>query len=146
MNTLSCNSATDPSRKQVYSPVPYNIDINLYVLTKNSGDSFQILEQILPYFQPEYTLQVKLLPELNVIQDVPVILHGVDTQDEYDGQFQNPRYIINTLSFTLKSNFFGPVTTSGVIKKVIVGLTDGFGVFTATGTVPTAPIIEGWLE
>lgn len=145
-NVISCNSADSPDRKQTFAPVPYNIDFNLHILTKNDGDAFQILEQILPYFQPEYTLQIKSLPDLNIIQDTPIILNNVSYSDDYEGSFETRRFVIHSLNFTAKTNFYGPVNSQGLIKKVIVGVTDGFGVFTATGTTPLEPIVELWLE
>ena len=120
LNKISCPGPNGMSF--VYAPVPYNIDINLYVLTKTQEDAFQIVEQILPFFTPEFTLGIKTVDELNVVTDVPIILNSVTQQDDYDGDFQTRRFITYTLSFTLKLNMYGPVNESGVITKVIVDI------------------------
>lgn len=101
-------------------PVPYNIMINLYIYSKNSDDALQIVEQILPYFNPDYNLTIKAVPEMNIKHDVPIILDSIDFSDTYDGQFTDRRAIVWTLSFTMKTNFFGPASRQGVIRKAIV--------------------------
>lgn len=105
-----------------YAPVPYNIDISLYVLTKTQEDAFQIVEQILPYFTPEFTLGVKSLDQLNVVTDIPIVLTSVSQQDDYDGDFQTRRFVTWTLNFTMKLNMFGPVSQQGVITKALVDI------------------------
>lgn len=107
-NTISCN--TGQASTGVSSPVPYNINISLYILTKTQEDGLQIVEQILPWFSPEYTLAVKILPELNLVIDVPVVLNSINVADDYDGSFETRRFVTHTLDFTLKTNLFGPVS------------------------------------
>lgn len=121
LNRIACAKSAD-SMASTYAPVPYNIDITLYVLTKTQEDAFQIAEQILPYFTPEFTLGVKSLDQMNVITDIPIILNSVTQQDDYDGDFQTRRFITWTFNFTLKLNLFGPVHENGVITKVIVDI------------------------
>jgi len=105
--------------KNVFMPVPYNLSFELAIISKNQEDGLQILEQVLPYFQPHYNLPVKLLPDVNETKDVPVVLNSVDYEDDYEGDFSTRRAIIYTLQFTVKTYLYGPVTDSKVIKKVI---------------------------
>ena len=97
--------------------VPYNIDINLHALVKNVDDATQIMEQIVPYFSPQWTTSVNVVPGMVPPIDVPIVLNGVTMEDTYEGDFQTRRFIIYTFAFTLKGFFYGPKTTSGVIKR-----------------------------
>ena len=103
-----------------YMPVPYNIDFELYAMAKNSDDALQIVEQILPYFQPEYTITINDIVSMNSKRDVPIILSGISYEDNYEGDFTTRRAIIYTLSFTAKFYLYGPVTSQSVIKSVQV--------------------------
>ena len=105
--------------KNVFMPVPYNIGFELAIISKNQDDGLQIIEQILPFFQPHYNLAVKLLTTVGEIKDVPVVLNSINYQDDYEGDFTSRRAIIYTLSFTAKTYLYGPVTDSKVIKKAI---------------------------
>ena len=105
--------------KNVFMPVPYNLSFELAIISKNQEDGLQILEQILPFFQPHYNLAVKLVPDVDETKDVPVVLTSVDYQDDYEGDFQTRRAIIYTLQFTVKTYLYGPVTDQKTIKKVI---------------------------
>ena len=105
--------------KSVFMPVPYNLSFELAIISKNQEDGLQILEQILPFFQPHFNLAVKLFPEVSETKDVPVILNSVDYEDDYENNFQTRRAIIYTLQFTAKTYLYGPVTDSKTIKKVI---------------------------
>lgn len=139
--------------KTVYTPVPYNIDVSLYILTKTQEDGLQIIEQILPTFTPEYTLTIKTIPEMNIIQDIPVILNNVSVVDEYDGDFQTRRFVTHTLNFELKVNLYGNVDSGGVIQTVNsnVGENEDFSrpnrVYSATGEVSSATVVdESWVH
>ncbi len=101
-----------------YTPVPYNIGFDLSVFTATAEGGLQIVEQILPFFQPDYTVTINVVPELNLKRDVPIILGNVGFSDNYDGSFTNRRAVIYTLSFTAKTYLYGPATTQKVIKKV----------------------------
>ena len=83
-------------------PVPYNMDITLYAMAKNSDDALQIVEQILPYFQPDYTLTINDMADMGIKRDVPIILNSVSYEDNYAGDFTSRRAIIYTLAFTTK--------------------------------------------
>lgn len=117
MQKITCGVGTT-SMNTLYTPVPYNIDISLYVLTKTQEDGLQIIEQILPTFTPEYTLAIKTVEDMNLVLDVPVILNSISVQDDYDGDFQTRRFVTHTLNFTLKTNLFGPLSNQGVITQV----------------------------
>mgnify|MGYP003643429390 CR=1 FL=1 len=103
-----------------YMPVPYNLDVQLYILAKQSDDALQIIEQILPFFQPDYTITINDMAEMGIKRDVPVILNGITYEDDYIGEFETRRAIIYTLTFTVKFYLYGPVTAQSVIKKVQV--------------------------
>ena len=101
-----------------FMPVPYNIDIELFVMAKQSDDALQIVEQILPYFQPDYTFTINDQPDMGIKRDVPIILNSIAYEDTYQGDFTTRRALIYTLSFTAKFYLYGPVTSSKVIKTV----------------------------
>ena len=108
--------------KNVYMPVPYNLSFELAIISKNQEDGMQILEQILPFFQPHYNLSVKLIPDIDDTRDVPVVLTSVDYEDDYENNFQTRRAIIYTLQFTVKTYLYGPVTDAKIIKKVVTDM------------------------
>ena len=103
-----------------FMPVPYNMDITLYAMAKNSDDALQIVEQILPYFQPDYTLTINDMPDMSVKRDIPIILNSISYEDDYEGDFAQRRAIIYSLDFTAKFYLYGPVTGQSVIKTVQV--------------------------
>ena len=107
---------------QTYSPVPYNIEFELNILSKNNEDSVQILEQILPYFQPVFNITINLVSKMSEKKDIPIVLNSVGIQDDYEADFLTRRTLIHTLSFTAKSYLYGPVTTADVIRKVNVDI------------------------
>jgi hypothetical protein len=102
-----------------YNPVPYNINFTLSILAKNVIDALQITEQILPYFQPEYTVSMKMVDAMSEVRDVPIVLTSVAMEDTYEGSFEERRVIEYTLEFQMKLYFFGPVYTGEIIKHVI---------------------------
>ncbi len=108
--------------KTQYTPVPYNIDFTLSIMVKNADDGTQILEQILPYFKPEWNIAVNLVPEMNISMDIPTILNSVSLQDAYDGDFMSRRVLMWDLSFTMKGYLYGPISNSGVITRTQVDL------------------------
>jgi hypothetical protein len=100
-----------------HMPVPYDLTFNLYAYVRNADDGAQILEQIVPYFGPEWTNTVNVIPGMNLSIDIPTVLNTVSIEDTYDGSFENRRAIIYTLDFTVKGYFYGPVRRQGVIKR-----------------------------
>lgn len=150
MNQIKCGDGTG-SVTTMYTPVPYNIDLSLYILTKTQEDGLQILEQILPTFTPEYTLSVNAVPDMNVAMDVPIILNSVAVTDEYDGDFQTRRFVTHTLNFQMKVNLFGPIGSKAVIDSVTanIGQNEDFTnpnrTFVAEGDVTDATVdTESW--
>lgn len=103
-----------------YMPVPYNLNVQLYVMAKQSDDALQIVEQILPFFQPDYTLTINDMVDMGISRDIPIVLNSIDYEDSYKGEFTERRAIIYTLDFTTKFFLYGPVTSSKVIKTVQV--------------------------
>ena len=101
-----------------YTPVPYNINFSLYSFTATAENGLQIVEQILPFFQPEYTVTMNVVPELEIKRDIPIILNSVSYEDTYSGDFTTRRAVVYTLSFTAKTYLYGPMTNQGVIKTV----------------------------
>ena len=100
-----------------YTPVPYNISYNLYSFTASAEAGLQIIEQILPFFQPDFTVTVNAIPELNIKRDIPIVLNTVTYEDTYEGDFSRRRAVIYTLGFTAKTYLFGPASTQKVIKE-----------------------------
>jgi hypothetical protein len=114
---------TTENRNLRYSPAPYNLEFNLYIMTKYSEDGTKILEQILPFFKPEYTTSVNLIDGIPSI-DIPLILNSVSVEDVYEGDFETRRVMMWTLSFTMKGFYFGPERSKRVIKFIDLDLYD----------------------
>ena len=113
------NVNTSDAGKQYYqyNPVPYNLSFNLYSFTATAEDGLCIVEQILPYFQPDYTVTINAIPSMGIKRDVPITLNSVDYQDTYDGSFTNRRAVNYTMNFTAKTYLYGPIYSSKVIKE-----------------------------
>ena len=145
INQISCYQ--DGAMTGTRAPAPYNLDISMYVISKTQEDALQIVEQILPYFNPEYTLSVKVIPETNTIMDVPVVLNNVSIQDDYEGDFQTRRFVTYTLQFTMKVNVFGPVADNNVIAQTNINVNGPAPAgHTATGDLNTGIIVDYWIE
>jgi hypothetical protein len=126
--TFLSKSVTDGTEtKKTYMPVPYNLQFELSIMSKLNDDALQIIEQILPYFQPSYNLTVELVDEINEKRDIPIILENVTMQDEYEGNFDKRRVLIYTLRFTAKLYLFGPTSTvtKDIVKKVSINYITG---------------------
>ena len=108
-----------------HSPVPYDVSFELNAFVSNSDDGLQIIEQILPYFQPDYTVTMIIDKDImDTKRDIPFILEGVDYDDSYTGALTDKRRIIYTLKFTAKIYLYGPVSSSTVIRKVSADMYD----------------------
>jgi len=121
--TFKASDSSDNDKiKKVYMPVPYNIGFELNILSKLNEDALQIVEQILPFFQPAFNITVDLLDSIGEKKDIPVVLDSISFQDDYEGDFSTRRVLIYTLNFTAKTYIFGPISESseGLIKKVQV--------------------------
>ena len=113
--------------QRAYLPVPYNMAFEMSILTKLNDDMLQITEQIIPYFQPTYTIPIKFLGNLKEVINVPIQLDSIEMEDDYEGNFDTRRALIYTLRFTAKTYVYGPIAdvTSDIIKKVQVGYIAG---------------------
>jgi hypothetical protein len=115
------SSATDSNKLDTqYMPVPYNLNVQLYAMAKQSDDALQMVEQILPYFQPDYTLTINDMVDMGIARDIPIILNSINYEDSYRGDMAERRAIMYTLDFTVKFYLYGPITSSKVIKTVQV--------------------------
>ena len=118
LNVRKSNGSTSNQLKRQYQSVPYNLSFNLYIMAKNQEDALQVVEQVIPFFTPAYTLTINAVPEMNIKDDFPLILESLTYEDDYEGDFATRRSIIYTMTFTAKMNFYGPISEQGVIKTV----------------------------
>lgn len=138
------NAGSTNTLNAQYAPTPYNISMSLYLYSKNQDDGLQIIEQILPYFNPDYNLTLNAIPAMGIKNDLPIILDNITYEDEYEGDFSTRRSIIWTLNFTMKLNFYGPVTSQGIIRTTNVstysdaGLSNKLTEYSATVDPSTA--------
>lgn len=142
-NKIQCYQ--DQTVTAIYSPVPYNIEFSLYILTKGTEDGLAIIEQILPLFTPEYSFTVNAIPELNISQDIPVVLTSISVSDDYEGDFAIRRLVTHTLNFTAKINLFGNLQTSGLITRVDADIKK-FENYTATMDEDGNIVVDVWRE
>ncbi len=122
------SSTSNDGIKKTYMPVPYTMQFELSVMTKHNDDMLQIVEQILPYFQPSYTLTVDLIDTIGEKRDVPVTIDNISMQDDYEGDFSKRRALIYTLRFNAKTYLYGPVLSGvdkDIIRKVSIGYVAG---------------------
>lgn len=106
----------------VYNPVPYDLEFQMSIVVKNAEDGSKILEQILPFFTPDWTTTIKIIDDPVIIIDVPLLLNTVQSQDNWEGGLGERRYIVWTLNFTMKGQLFGPIAKSKIIKKAITNI------------------------
>ena len=118
---------TGEETKKGFMPVPYNMQFELAIMCKLNDDALQIVEQILPYFQPAYNLTVELVEGIKEKRDVPIVLENITMQDDYDGDFKERRVLLYTLRFTAKTYMYGPVSsaTRDIIKVAKVSYISG---------------------
>ena len=122
-NTISVPvGTTSPTSNVVKTFAPYKLAIQLSVMAKNQDDALQVVEQILPYFQPEYTVSIKDVEGLNIVNDVPIIITGIRMNEDYEGDFIKRRAIIYDIDFELKVRFYGPVVARKTIATVITNI------------------------
>ena len=129
----TCNTGQLGDIKKVYMPVPYNIGFQLSIATKLNDDMLQIIEQILPYFQPGLNISLNLVDSIGEKRDVPIILENINMTDDYEGSFDNRRAMISTLQFTAKVYLFGAIAdnSDALIKRVVVDYHDDVNRVTA---------------
>jgi len=141
VTTTSTFTVKDPNdgteSKKSYMPVPYNMQFELSIMSKLNDDALQIVEQILPYFQPAYNLTVELVEAIQEKRDIPIVLENITMQDDYEGDFSQRRVLLYTLRFTAKTYLFGPTSsaTKDIIKKATVSYLTGTDVTNTTREV-----------
>lgn len=116
------NRITNPTTTTMtmqYAPAPYNLLMSLYLYSRNQDDALQVVEQILPYFNPDFNLTLKAIPALNIKNDMPVLLNSITHQDDYEADYLTRRMIIWQLAFTIKLNFYGPAERQGIIRTAV---------------------------
>ena len=106
--------------RSVFASAPWNMDLALYIFAKNQDDGLQILEQILPYFNPDFNVTINDLPEMGIKRDIKITLDNVNYEDEYEGEFANRISVIWTLNFTMRLNFYSHVANVDVIKQAVI--------------------------
>ena len=155
LNSVGKNrkSAVDTASPVSYqfNPVPYNFNIDLAILARNPDDGLRILEQILPFFKPEWTTQINLIPEMNIHMDIPIVLKSVQYEDTFVGNFNDRQAIIWDLNFVLKGYLYGPVSSAGIIKEVDVNFyvpstntaAEGISVTSIAEYVQVTPGLDG---
>jgi len=147
-------------KKTIKHFTSYDIGMSLYIMAKNQDDGLQIVEQILPYFQPEYTVSITPVDNFTHKQDVPIVLTAVNIDDQYEGAFEERRVLIYQLDFTMKMKFYGPTGDVGLIREVnidfekfgtnnvmeemdfTVGATDTADSYTVTTTIDNNPLVD----
>lgn len=127
-----------------FTPVPYNLNINLYLLTKGTEDALDVIEQITPSFAPDFTATISTIPEMQVTQDIPFVLNSVTQEDDYEGDFSVRQLTTTVFSFTVKLNLYGAVGPSSIITRtqtsVLTANSSIMGVHTSTGNPITGQI------
>jgi hypothetical protein len=118
-------------RGKIFPPTPYDVIFNVYCMTKDQkNDSMQVMEQILPYFQPYMTINYEILPEYKIFKDIPISFQSYEVDDAYEGSPEDQRTVVQTFTFSAQMDFFGPMLAStAIIKHTLVDFT-----FTPTGT------------
>jgi hypothetical protein len=146
--TQTFKASDGQNLKKVYMPVPYNIGFELNILSKLNDDALQIVEQILPYFQPGFTLTIDLIDSIGEKRDVPVVLENISFQDDYEGDFSTRRALIYTLQFTAKTYMFGPIaeSTDGLIRKVQIDAYSDSNVSTAKREMRYTAVAEAKVD
>lgn len=120
LKQYNCGGANGIASAYMGAPYDFTFELNIY--TKTIDDGNQIIEQILPYFQPDFTMTVNPIPELGILKDIPIILNDVSYNPQYEGNYDSVRYVYWTLTFTLKGYLFGPISTPKIIRKSIANI------------------------
>jgi len=111
------------NRGKIYPPTPYDVIFNVYALTKDQNDALQIIEQIIPYFQPYLSLTYEILPEYQISKDVPITMQSYQIEDAFEGSPEDVRTVNQIFTFAAQLDFFGPmITNSSIIKDVIANI------------------------
>lgn len=113
---------SETEAKRIYGPVPYNLTVNLYAYVKNQDDGLQLFEQIVPAFNPDFSVTVNYIPDMGIKHDLPIILNSVTYQDDYEGAVADHRVMIWTYTFTLKLYYYGPMERQSIIRDNIISI------------------------
>lgn len=126
LNTINQIVNIDPNNKNLarynYNPVPYNLNFTLSCAVKNAEDGAKIMEQILPFFTPDWTATIKIIDNPEIIVDIPTLLTDVQAADSWEGNFIDRRSLVWTLKFTMKGYLYGPTRKSKIIKKALANI------------------------
>ena len=151
-NKIACFKP-DGSASGIFMPVPYNLNISMYLLTKGTQDALSVVEQILPKFMPEYTMTINTVPGMNISQDIPIILNSISASQDYEGDFRKTQLSTHQFDFTLKLNLYGGSGPINRITRVDVPINPDGGVgsaqahYTTTGDLETGEILTDiWTE
>lgn len=135
VRAVDTTGATNTGVRYSYVSTPYNMGISMSVFAKNQEDGLQIVEQILPYFNPDFNVTINEIPELGVKRDLQIVLDNVSYQDEWEGNFDKRFSVIWDLNFTIKMNFFGYVQDANLIKKTIQSIYTDYTLFEGSAPV-----------
>lgn len=133
MTSKGIPGTNDVVRTQ-FAATPYDLEFELHIMAKYAEDATKIIEQILPFFKPEFTVTAKMIDTMDNMTDIPIILNSISSEDTYEGTYDERRAIIWTLQFTLKGYYFGPTSNRKVIKFVDVNL--------YSDTLAEAPVVN----
>lgn len=118
IQTINYENINSNSIKVQYTPVPYNLEFELNIIGKNNDDVLQIVEQILPYFQPTFTITIIMNSDIGDKRDIPITLNSINIRDDYENDFNTKRSLIYVLYFTVKTYFYGPISTNKIIREI----------------------------
>ena len=122
-NNVNYVGTSSINRTKIYTPAPYNIGFQLNIYAKSHDDALQVVEQIIPFFSPQYTLTIKPLVDFpSIKEDVPLVLNGISFSDDYEGAVESRRTIIYTLDFEMKISFYGGSATGKIVRKSIIDI------------------------
>jgi hypothetical protein len=133
-------SSNDSAVKSQYTPAPYDLDFQLNIMVKYYEDGSKIVEQILPFFKPEFTVTARLIDDMDILVDIPIVLNSINVEDTYEGSYEDRRAIIWTLNFTLKGYFYGPIIERKIIKFANTNI---YSAITATDPVSRITVQPG---
>ena len=118
-STFNTIGTASTNRQKFFPPVPYTINFQLNIYAKSQDDALQVVEQVLPYFNPQYTLTIQPFPTEypDFKEDIPIVIQGVSFSDDFEGSVESRRTIVYALDFEMKVSFHGPISTSSIIRQ-----------------------------
>lgn len=130
---VSVNTEGNVELLTQFNPVPWNINYNVYIMSRNIDDSLQIIEQILPFFAPDFSITIAEMPGMNILRDIPVIFSGIHSDLVYEGGFDKTRVGIWTLSFVVKAYLYQPIRKTKIVRDSTTNIITDTTVSTAMG-------------